>query len=429
MKISDLLKQRDRLKGEAEKLVKAAEEAGRAPEDNEQKRLDEIREEAGALDTRIRNQALVDELDRQAGQAETVAGDDYAREMRNFSLTRLLASTFEQRIDAGREREICQEQANRTNKRPEGFLVPFECLAPRRPARQEQRVLTVAGDASNLVSNEVLGDEFIDALRPQSVATRLGARTITGLTGDIALPRRDARAPAAAWFVENNAINSGDQSFDQVAGTPRHLGLITEYGRKTLLQTSPQIEDITREHFLAELATGLDLAVMKGSGSAGQPTGITQTAGINTKDSSGSVPSWQDVLDIMALVEDADVPMASMGWALNAQLKSLLRGTPKISGEAVFLMENGASLGGAPAAVTSQLNGNPNSSPVQEAEAIFGAWNEVIVGMWSGMEILVNPYLSGAYDKGNVSVRGIVDADVMVRHPEAFTHWQNVAFS
>ncbi len=429
MKISDMLRSRDRLKAEAEKLVKAAEERGRAPEDNEQKRLDEIRDEVKALDTRIKNRAMLDELDRTEERADTLAGDDYAREMRNFSLTRLLASTFEQRVDAGREREICQEQANRTGKRPEGFLIPFECLAPRRPARREERILTVSGDASSLISNEVLGDQFIDALRPQSVATRLGARTITGLTGDIALPRRDARTPAAAWFEENSSINSGDQSFDQVTGTPKHLGLITEYGRKTLLQTSPQIEDITREHFLAELASGLDLAVMKGSGSAGQPTGITQTGSIGTKDSSSSVPTWQDVLDVMALVEDADVPAASMGFALNAQLKSLLRGTVKVSGEAVFIMDDGATLGGAPVAVTSQLVGDPNSSPVVDAEAIFGAWNEVIVGMWSGMEILVNPFESTAYSKGNVSVRGIVDADVMVRHPEAFVHWQNVAFS
>ncbi len=82
-----------------------------------------------------------------------------------------------------------------------------------------------------------------------------------------------------------------------------------------------------------------------------------------------------------------------------------------------------------PVAVTSQLAGDPTTSPVTNGEAIFGAWNQVIVAFWSGVEILVNPYAATPYSKGNIQVRGFIDGDVLVRHPEAFLYWTGVLVS
>src|SRR5690606_20928142 len=113
-------------------------------------------------------------------------------------------------------------------------------------------VLTKGGNGAALVATDHRADLFIDALRPLSVTARLGARTISGLVGDISLPRRNARTPAPAWFAENGSIATGDQSFDAVAGVCRHLGVITEFGRSLLVQSTPDAEDLTREHLLAE---------------------------------------------------------------------------------------------------------------------------------------------------------------------------------
>lgn len=424
MSLADLLKQRRTLKAEADKIIKDAGDG--LPNEDGQRRLDEIRTAADALDRRIENQELADRLDRNA-PGLVIAGDDrWETHKREFRLTRLMAATFDPTIDAQREREICTEQARRAGKKPRGLLVPFDCITPRR--RVEKRVLTIAGDGQNLVSNVVMGEEFIDALRPAAVATALGARAITVENTDIALPRRDARAPAATWFVENNTINSGDQSFDQVSGTPHHLGLITEFGRKTLIQAEPAIEDLTRQHFIAELGAGLDLGVMKGTGLTGQPTGITQTEYIGAKDSASAAPSWSDILEVEAMVEGADVSPNALGWALNAYTKAKFRSTLKVTADAGagFLMDSRTMLDDAPVGVTSQLAGDTANSPGTDGEAIFGAWDQVIVAMWGGVEILVNPYESTAYSKGNVSVRGIVDADVLVRHPQAFVYWQNI---
>jgi HK97 family phage major capsid protein len=393
----------------------------------QQTEFDKRKAELATVEKNIARVQALDEAERRmAGTPVHGAGDELERELRQFSLARLLASTFEPSVDAGRERDVCAEQRRRTGRAGDGLLIPFECLVPQR--RQEQRTLLVSGDAANLVSTQVLGNEFIDALRPMSVASRLGARTITGLSADIGLPRRDNRNPAAAWFAEDAAIGSADQSFDQVTGTPRHLGMITSFSRKTLLQSAaPGIEALTREHLLQELGVGVDLAVMKGTG-APQPTGITNTANINTRNASGAAPDWASVRAVVAAVEAADVPMDGLGWALNAHLKSKLGTVTKVSGDAGagFILSDDGTLAGAPVAVTSQLSGNPLGGSPQEGEAIFGRWPEAIIAMFSGAEILVNPYESTAYSKGHISVRAIIDCDVLIRHPAAFNHWRNL---
>lgn len=426
MRVSDLMEQRTKIATAMRALHAEADASGDLSSETQTK-FETLKGELTAVEQRMQRQTLIDDLDRRtAGTPIRSAGSsEFDRELRSFSLCKLIASSFDPSVDAAREREICQEQRTRTGRRGDGFLIPFEALVPER--RMETRVLTVAGDGSNLVATDVLADQFIDALRPASVATRLGARVITGLVGDIALPKRDARTPTAAWFAENGSITSGDQSFAQVTGTAKHLGLITEFGRKTMLQSTPAIEQLTRSHLIEELAVGLDLGVMKGGGGSA-PTGITQTALINTHTSSGGAPDLDDILMVMALVEAADVPPGRFGWALPAYLKRKLLGTTKVSSDAGagFLMEANGTIMGAPAAITSQLAGNPLTSPQADCEAIFGAWDQAIVGMWSGVEILVNPYESTAYSKGNVSVRGIVDADVLVRHPQAFTHWTSI---
>lgn len=420
MKLADLQHERNRV---AVSMRKLNEDAG--PDGNltgEQKaKWESYKVELRNLDEKIERQQTIDEFDRRAnGTPIHQAGNaEFDREKRNFSLCKLIASTFDNNVDAAREKEISNEQRRLTGKKGEGFLVPFECLAPK---GLEQRVLTAAGDGSNLIGTQILG--FIDVLRPNSVSMKLGATMITGLVGDAAFPRRDSRAPTAAWYTSNNSITSGDQSFDLATATARHLGVITEFDRKTQVQSSPSVEQETRNHLAAELAVALDLGIMKGAG-APAPVGITNTSNIHTKTSSSGDPTWADVLGVVAAVKHSNVPMTSLGWALNAYAEAKFKSITKVASDAGagFLMSDDGRLGGAVSAVTSQLAGDPATSPATDGECVFGDWSQVLVALWSGVELLVNPYESTAYAKGNVSVRGLMDADVLVKHPAAFLHW------
>jgi hypothetical protein len=48
----------------------------------------------------------------------------------------------------------------------------------------------------------------------------------------------------------------------------------------------------------------------------------------------------------------------------------------------------------------------------------FGNWADLIIGMWGGLDILVDPYTGGT--AGTVRVIALQDVDVAVRHAESF---------
>jgi len=60
------------------------------------------------------------------------------------------------------------------------------------------------------------------------------------------------------------------------------------------------------------------------------------------------------------------------------------------------------------------------AGPPVTTTTIFGAWSQLLVGYWSGLDVLANPYESAAYHRGRVLLRAMRDVDVAVRHPESF---------
>jgi hypothetical protein len=51
---------------------------------------------------------------------------------------------------------------------------------------------------------------------------------------------------------------------------------------------------------------------------------------------------------------------------------------------------------------------------------IFGDWSQLLLGFWSELDILVNPYDSTAYAAGGVLIRAMMTCDVEIRHPLSF---------
>ena len=96
-----------------------------------------------------------------------------------------------------------------------------------------------------------------------------------------------------------------------------------------------------------------------------------------------------------------------------------LRSTAKVaSTDSVMLMEAPDTLAGYPVQVSTLLDGDTTDTSI----VIFGAWSQLLVGYWSGVDILVNPYEATAYMRGRVLMRVMRDVDVAVRHGESFAY-------
>jgi HK97 family phage major capsid protein len=414
MKLRVLLEKRARIAAEMRALNDAPAGDGGDLSADQSAKFASLRADLESTEAAIDRQKLIDEADRRAS-GEPVGETreaDFDRECRAFSLTRAIAGAAGLAVDAGREREISAELQRRSGGRFQGVAVPMNVF--------EKRVITTAapagGPGANIIASDFRGDQFIDILRAQLVTQRLGATVLSGLVGNVEIPKLKASA-ATGWVAENAAITPSDHQFSQVTMAPKHVGAITEFSRNMLLQSTPDIEQLIRADFAEILARALDAAAIKGGG-ANQPAGVLSQAGLDTSVSMAGGPTWGDVLDLINIVEEAN--SMGTGFVMRPLAAKRLRETVRVaSTDSRFIMETPDELAGYPAVRSTLVP--IDTAPTPDATAIiFGQWSGLLIGYWSAFDLLVNPYEATAYAKGNVSVRGMLTADIAVRHVESF---------
>ena len=87
--------------------------------------------------------------------------------------------------------------------------------------------------------------------------------------------------PTAAWRLESGAVAESDPVFSGVVATPQSLSFFFRISRE-LLADSQNIEAALLTAIGQSMAKALDLAGLRGSGTAPTPRGILNTAGIQT---------------------------------------------------------------------------------------------------------------------------------------------------
>ncbi|MFA7281790.1 MAG: phage major capsid protein [Sterolibacterium sp.] len=385
-------------------------------------RFDTLKADLEGVEKSLGRQKVLDDAERRMqGTQLAGSGDDHLDEaMRGFSLRKAICSMIPDiapQVDSGRERELSQELARRAGRPFQGIAIPMSIFHK----RLEQRVVTGAGEGANIIATDMRGDQYIDMLRAKMVTRRLGARVLSGLVGNVDIPKLNT-GTTAAWIADNAALTPGDPDLTKVQMTPKHAGMITEYSRNTLLQSSPDIEQLLRGDFAAGLAGGLDRVAINGGG-ANEPSGVLQS-GLNVTTSMGAAPTWAEVLTLIELVETANAEGSA--FVTSAGVVRLLRSTLRAaSTDSRMIMEAPNELAGYPLASTQNVP-LTLGSPAEGDPLIFGNWSDVLIGFWSELDILVNPYESTAYSKGNVQIRAMMTADVAIRHAGSFAACTNL---
>jgi len=387
------------------------------------KRFETLKGELAAVEKKIERQALIDEAERRAaGTPIHGTGDQrFDEALRGYSLRAALAGSAGLTVDWSRERELSAELAKRAGRPFQGLAVPMSVF--HKPV--EKRVITsdfgsppVGG--GNLIATDHLGNQFIDTLRAAMIVRRLGARILTGLVGNVDIPKLKTSA-TTAWVAENSAISNAEQDFDKVQLAPKHAGTIVELSRNMLQQSSPDIETLIRADFAEILAQAMDKAAIKGGGS-NEPDGVLEQ-GIDVTVTMGSSPTWAKVLEIIERVQLDNAE--GTAWATTPSVVRKLRSTAKVSStDSVMIMQGRESLADYPLATTNNVPANLTDGGSPEAldrhALIFGNWSDLIVGYWSELDVLVNPFAATPFSKGNVQIRAMMTCDIAVRHAESF---------
>lgn len=292
--------------------------------------------------------------------------------------------------------EYQAEAEKRNGRKAEGVYVPLSAF--------ETRVSTTT-TASEITPDDFRADQYIGPLRNSLLMRNMGIRTLTGLRGDVVIPKHGASL-VAGWVNENEALTASDMSFDDVRLEPKHVGALTELSRQLIQQSSPDINGLVRDDLNAVMAQALDTALINGSG-VKDPLGLLNTVGIQTGTLSAA-PTWAELLELSDMLDVLNV--TGYRYLTNPSVMKLLRGTQKETGTGNYLATTGA-VGDVPASITNQMPADT---------LLLGDFSQMLLGVWSEVDILVNPYAETAYSKGNVLVRAMMTAGAAVRHPEAF---------
>ena len=352
------------------------------------------------------------------------------KDQRKYSLLRALnASSRGTWQEAGFELEMSQEVATRLGKTPQGFFIPdFAWTGSRNEEELAKRTVMTAGTNASggyFAPTDQLASQWVEALRAKMVLPGLGMKIMSGLTTKISIPKVTAGV-SAAFVAEDAAVAAVNQTTGQITMQGKTLGCYEDISRLLLQQSDPSIEAIVRNDILAAVANKIEDVAIEGDSGA-EPTGITKTSGIGSVaiGTNGGAPTWASVTNLVKEVEtdNAALNASTMGFLSNPKVKSKLSNTAKVSStdSVMILNDPWNMLYGYQMGVTTNVPSDltKGSTSGTCSAMIFGDFSQLMLGLFSTPDILIDPYTNGS--KGTVRLVVMQEVDVAVRHAESFS--------
>ncbi len=329
------------------------------------------------------------------------------KQVRQFSIMKAinaLANPTDRKAqrDAEFEFECSEEASKHYGRTAQGIMLPPEVMA-----NWNTRDLNASDDAG-LIGQDFRPESFIDVLRNASAVMPL-ATNLNGLSGDVKIPKKTSAASAAFISSEGGASGESEMVIGSVTMTPKTLGVHTDITRQLMLQSSLDVENLVRDDLAKSMAIAIDDGALEGSGSSGNPTGITNTSGINTVSlSSAAAPTFAEMVSIETAVAVDNALVGDLAYIINPTNFGTLKTTAKDSGSGLFVAENNQ-VNGYPVVVSNQLTAN---------NYVFGNFNDLLIGFFGGLDIVVDPFTNST--SGTVRVVALQSVDIAVRHAVSF---------
>ena len=344
------------------------------------------------------------------------------QEVRNYSIFRAVRALQPNATRADREAAAfeleCSETAQRQlGKTAQGILIPQDVLNSRAfNAGGAANTPNGAQSGQNLVDTTFMGGSFIDMLRNRTTIMRL-ATTMGGLVGNVDIPRQTGGA-TAYWLGEGEDAQEGTPTIGQLELSPKTLGAYTDITRRLLMQSSMDAEGIVRRDLVNAMAQAIDFAGYYGSGAANQPRGIKNYTGINAVDFAALWPTYAELVAMESEIAADNADIGQMGYIGNARFRGNCKSTAKFgTGTEATIWEPGNTVNGYQCEISNQI---------AQGDVFFGNFADMLIGMWGGLDLTVDPY--SLSKSGGLRIVVFQDVDFVLRRVESFC-WgsQNVA--
>ena len=308
-----------------------------------------------------------------------------------FSIVRAIRDTIQGSGPTGFEREMLEEGRKQYPSVIEGqVFVPPDLmvgLGRNNPLFRDLNV-TTSTQGGNLVQTTVL-TPIVEFFRNKLVTQRAGIQILAGLQGNIAIPRQTGAATAYT-LAEQGTVTKSTQVINQIAMTPHRVGATNSYTKQLLLQSSVDVEDFVRDDLMKVRAIKIDYLVLQGKGGT-DPVGISQTTDVGSLTFGGRA-TWQSVINFETALALANADIGRMAYIIAPEVRGMWKTILKIPTGTVpiFIWESSVKWPDA----EGEVNGYRaySTKQIDLSQVVFGNWEDDILGMWGGLDIVADPY-------------------------------------
>lgn len=279
---------------------------------------------------------------------------------------------------------------------------------PAKMVSTEQRATV---DQTNSTIQPVQVGGYVDALRENSVAMKVGVDVIEDLTADYKIPAVGSQS--VAWATaENSAAADGGAQFTSLTLNPTRLTAYVDISNRILLQNGDApLRSVMRDLGRAT-SEKIDAAMFSTASVTNAPAAIAATSGVGTFT---EVATWVATTTVIKdFIKAEQTLLANKGggprnaYVASTELLWDLKQAPQVSSVIPASTSNtyGYSLvNGYPCYFTVAATKSAGTS----GDALFGDWSQVKLGFFGGLDLIRDPYSALLNDETRVVLHRHLD--------------------
>ena len=340
-----------------------------------------------------------DEMDEPCEGPQCDKDDDYKENISNrnkmkkqFSLLKAINDIAHNRSLDAVSQAVINAGADEMRSAGQSFTGQIQLPVESRAA------VTVTDEHDDVI--EVQFADLLTPLRAKNVLVAAGAKYMSGLIGDVQVPIMGAGN--VTWEGEVASAKEAGYTFSSKKLQPKRLTAYVDISKQFLVQDSIGAEQAIRADIVAAINSKLESTIL------GSAQGNTTTpAGIFYGQTPKKITTFKDICDLEASIEDANV-IGECKYVMSNKAKAALRNMPKSSKSTQLVMENG------------EVDGTPvlNTSNVEAQNIAYGDWNNLAIGQWGSIDLVVDPYTLAKDGQVRIVINAFFDAVTL--RPEAF---------
>jgi HK97 family phage major capsid protein len=277
---------------------------------------------------------------------------------------------------------------------------------------------------------QVLLPDYIEYLYNNTILDKLGVQKVPMPNGNFSIPRMNATS-AVGWVGETAKTTETDATFGAVNLKAKKLKAMTALSNTLLRQNVVGLDSWVSRDLQRVSRIALDQAFLYGLGTEYTPRGLKNITDIQTSGTTGTAFGLTTPIDMVALLEQANVPMDNVNWILSPLGKSWIQSKAFSTGPFAWASEMASSktINGFPFISSASVEKDGSSAYsdfwlVDASMILWGVAYDLSLEMSREGTFTSGSDTISAFDQDLTLIRIIGEHDFGVRQPKAVLYGQ-----